>query len=211
MFLLKNKISFIFLIVIAFIAIFSAKCLATSEFEFNGNTISYPDFSPILEEYPDYPNYLILYMHDRQCFQAYICNSNGTYVVDSSTNKMSIIGDDSYYYFCMIDKNTSSWYRSNGSPGSSFNYSFPLDYDKGYSIVDSSFDIYDTNANVVFQKASQPIVETQGTLAKIVEEQETEKVMEEIVGILPIVIVVIVSLIAIRKAIQWIRQTLKQQ
>ena len=76
-----------------------------------------------------------------------------------------------------------------------------FDYEIGSYRCLSNFDVKHKYTNeVVFQKASQPIVETQGTLAKIVEGQETNKVMEEVLGILPTIIVVLIGLIGLRKA-----------
>ena len=205
MFLLKNKISFIFLIFIAFIAIFSAKCFASFDFTTDDDVShSISDLPFNIEEYPyffimvqpvnDYYLYYITFSSN-----PFIANASGTSIWNTSSHhRVSFNYSNSGGYGSVIDESAAR--EGNGS------YSVNNSYSYFYS-----HDVLDSDGNVVFQKASQPTVDTQGTLAKIVEEQETEKVMEEIVGILPIVIVVIVSLIAIRKAIQWIRQTLKQQ
>ena len=70
----------------------------------------------------------------------------------------------------------------------------------------SSVDINDSNGEVVFRKAPQG----QGTLAQIVEQTKPqEKTLAEVVGILPIVIVVIVSLIGCLKALRMLLALLK--
>lgn len=90
---------------------------------------------------------------------------------------------------------------SRGSGSTAWDYSVFSGY--------SSVDIYDSDNNVLFQGASQPVEETnQVVLAEIVEPMEMDKTLAEILGILPIVIVVIVSLIAIRKAIAFLRTLL---
>ena len=62
---------------------------------------------------------------------------------------------------------------------------------------------------MVFQQPPQ-VQEQATTLAPIVEEMETEKTLAEIVAILPVVLVVIVGLLAMRKAIKFLMKTLKQ-
>lgn len=71
----------------------------------------------------------------------------------------------------------------------------------------TSINIYDSERNnVVFQPAPQ--VETT-ILAPIVEQVETNQVTAEIVGILPIILVLLVSILAIYKAIRLLRNVLK--
>ena len=74
------------------------------------------------------------------------------------------------------------------------------------SILFLNFDIYDFNNQdeLVFQGAPQPTL-----LAGIVEQQEM-KPLQEILGILPVVIVVLVSLIAIRKGILFLMARMKK-
>lgn len=211
MFLLKNKFYSILLIAIAFMAIFSTKCFATIDFEYNGEQVSLPDVQPILDSSnlsnnpfiinkssPDsaHQNYYCLYVYKND-FSNYsnlrLKSKNNflyPYGVNSEGNEVSISNTAAFYY---LENN--EWVYQNSY------YSCSV---SNCTFLYSTLDIYDGSDNLLFQRASQPTVETQGTLAKIVEEQETEKVMEEILGILPIVIVVIVSLIAIRKAIAFL-------
>lgn len=81
------------------------------------------------------------------------------------------------------------------------------------NIIYSTSSIYDYNnpETVLFQPASQPVEETnQVVLAEIVENQETNKVLEEILGILPTIIIVLVSLIGLRKSFLFLKTLLKQ-
>ena len=80
------------------------------------------------------------------------------------------------------------------------------------SIKFSKLDIINANDNsLLFQGAPQEQQTTQGTtiLVPIVEQQEM-KPLQEILGILPVVIVVLVGLIAIRKAIQFLMARMKK-
>ena len=71
----------------------------------------------------------------------------------------------------------------------------------------SASDLYDNNENLVFQLPLQ----TQPTLvASQVGEAEMNKTLQEILGILPVVIVVLVGLIAIRKGIQFLMARMKK-
>ena len=128
---------------------------------------------------------VILSNHLIQCFIV-MCKN------DVSRN---IAVDGHWSYFQYSGENASFYSQLNISSSDFFGFH------------DANFNVLDESNNILFQGASQP-AETQVVLAEIVENQETNKVMEEIMGILPIVIVVIVSLIAIRKAIAFLRTLL---
>ena len=84
-------------------------------------------------------------------------------------------------------------------------------YINSVGVPDSTFlyanhDIYDFESNLVFQQPPmvQPIIASQ------VEGVEMDKTLAEIMGILPVILVVIVGLIAIRKAIQFLMVRMKR-
>lgn len=68
------------------------------------------------------------------------------------------------------------------------------------------FDLKDSQGNVVFQAPSQ----TRTIVASQVGEVEMNKILQEILGILPVVIVVLVGLIAIRKGIIFLMARMKK-
>lgn len=70
----------------------------------------------------------------------------------------------------------------------------------------SNFDILDEYGNLVFQAPSQ----TQTIVASQVGEVEMNKTLQEILGILPVVVVVLVGLIAIRKGIIFLMARMKK-
>lgn len=74
------------------------------------------------------------------------------------------------------------------------------DYGSSISLVASSYDISFTQnlSNVFFQKT--PL----GIVARQVEKVQTSQVMKEIMGVLPLIIVVVVSLVGLRKALQML-------
>lgn len=73
----------------------------------------------------------------------------------------------------------------------------------------TNYDILNENNEVVFQQPPQ-VMEQETTLAPIVEGVEAKKTLAEVVGILPVVLVVIVGLLAMRKAIRFLMRILKQ-
>ena len=72
----------------------------------------------------------------------------------------------------------------------------------------SSFDIYDNNGNLVFQVPPQ-VEEVQGILAPVVEKVEMSQTLSEIVKLLPLIIVVVVSFLGLRKALQMLFKVLR--
>ena len=87
----------------------------------------------------------------------------------------------------------------------------PVIYDSralGFSdpIIFSNFDVYDVDDNLVFQAPPQQV---EGIIAKETQGVEMNKTLQEITAILPIVLVVIVGLIALRKAIQFLIRQMK--
>ena len=75
------------------------------------------------------------------------------------------------------------------------------------TLIQTASNLYDSNENLVFQVPSQ----TQPTIvASQVGEVEMNKTLQEILGILPVVVVVLVGLIAIRKGIQFLIARMKK-
>lgn len=216
--LFKNKLFLVLFASLFAICLFNSKCFASFDFTYDNTEYSLPDF-PVQFASSDMffivrsssnTNYYI------SCFVTYNYSQNNgqPYTIDD----FKFYFDSSNYVRCKVhllesdswkDGGSNVYYtRTNMSEWQFNGGSFNID---GYEFLYSSANIYESENSdtVVFQGARQPMEETpQVVLAEIVEHQETNKVMEEILGILPIVIVVIVSLIAIRKAIAFLRTLL---
>lgn len=109
---------------------------------------------------------------------------------------------DSSYLYSLYSNQDINYYRTsdNGLGNASIENVEP-------TLLLSASDLYDSNENLVFQVPSQ----TQPTLvASQVGEVEMNKTLQEILGILPVVIVVLVGLIAIRKGIQFLIARMKK-
>lgn len=71
-----------------------------------------------------------------------------------------------------------------------------------------NYNIKDSNNNIIIQKKTT--VQPQGIIAPQIQETEMEKTQAEIIQILPVVLVVLVGIIAIRKGIAMIRAFLQK-
>lgn len=90
----------------------------------------------------------------------------------------------------------------------------------GSAVIASTFDIYDSeygsdgvltsNGSLVFQ---QPTLRRATTLAPVIQREKTkgilQEVLKEIIQILPLIIVVLVSLVGLRKALKMLFQVLR--
>lgn len=96
---------------------------------------------------------------------------------------------------CYFNPSTSSW-------------DVPEDINKGFGFskaLSSNYDIFDNSGNVFFQKA--PLLTK---MAQVVQESKPEETLKEIVGILPLILVVVVSLIGLHKALSMLFRLLRQ-
>lgn len=72
------------------------------------------------------------------------------------------------------------------------------------NILSTNMEIYDHNGKIFFPKTPLPIV------AQSVEEVEMSQVLQEIVALLPMTLVVLVSLVGLRKALKMLETFLRQ-
>lgn len=134
------------------------------------------------------------------------CNNSSFIYMYMSKEKMNFKHVGSSYYF--LSSGNSDFYLFDGSISGNdiiFNLVGKNDTSNyGYTyLCGSNYDIYDDSNNLVFQGAPQAT-----HLAQIVEQAKPEKTMEEIVGILPVVLITLVSLIALWKGLQAISRIL---
>ena len=127
-----------------------------------------------------------------------------TYGLVSCSGKSGFCRPGKLYTF-NLDSKTKKGSLGWGSTDILDNYKFALcDVD---DIVLSTFDIYskENEGELVFQKTP---VGVQSTLAPIVQEAPLEGTVQEIVGILPIVLITLIGLIGLRKGLALLSQTL---
>lgn len=169
--------------------------------DFKGDVWTFTNCSDLNQDNVDkYDSYIVLdYSNtNRPLFSLYFFNSDDVYynTDDEFLYYKDSITYSSFSFWGDYDINTHSIscsnfnIDSNASGGSGKFTSIP--YDK---ILICTSDLKDYNGNVVFQKAPHLSL-----LAGIVEQQEM-KPLEEILTLLPIVMIVVVSFLALRKAL----------
>lgn len=149
----------------------------------------------------DYDVYYIFSWDSTSSKLLYNLNSSGSTsfrCVDSNNNKV-----DYYFSFARSD-NLDISSRTFDVKSSSFTPGNP------YYFVYTNTNIYDYNNHdlVVFQAPPQQV---EGIIASQTQGVEMNRILQEIVAILPVVLVVIVGILAIRKAIQFLTQLMKRQ
>lgn len=201
------------LIAIFLIMILSSSSFASSEMKIDNMTFIIPD------EMSSYEYKLIFYTYGKQ--------ENGQYYFTKvflySDSPISII-DNPYasdMKYCISESNNFFGYSSNGSTWSDLSSINTIDLSvldfkqsdrftlkiSGYNIsfVYSSHDIKDSDGNVVFQAAPQ-----EGELAPTIKSINFLEVVKEVLAILPIILLTVIGLLALRKAIRLILKMLHQ-
>lgn len=207
------KLFIIFLIFNIFIFIIANSCLAVSKisFEYDGQSLS-ASLDSSLSDF----NYVFIDV-SKSMYNTYsynICFSTSEPVFYySSSNRLSVKpSSDTLYMLSFLglsdlDSVSSSIssiksddLESHDISGSSFS--------SASTFVFSTFDIKDTDGNLVFQAAPQEGEQTM-ILTKITS-VDFSQVMMEVLAMLPILLVVLIGLLALRKAIQLLLKTLRQ-
>lgn len=206
--ILNYKILFIFLAFACCFFIFTTDSKATIDVTKGDTSYSLPD---VPEEYSDY-NYfifrrvysdytqfnLILFKGD----SGYLGVENGVSTFYSTKSDDVIVG----YSTNNIGNNLNNgWGSSMNLPACNYYSLNTLSADR---IIFSTIDIYENSKleNVVFPKTPQ----LQGVLAPVANQVEMSQVMTQILGVLPLILVVVVSLIGLRKALAMLSQLLHQ-
>ena len=198
-FILNKLIPCLIIIMFAFMCLYGSSVYATIDFTYNNEEFSFPDLPT------DYitPNYYYIYYDDASWLQNHfflVCSENEMTVSARDANLGRVASSSTIYCYTYISNDNCWVFSANINNSDSVRAGLPsrLRY--------SSYDIYNSGGDLVFQAPPQgqaPIIAGQ------VEEVEMDRTLSEITGILPIVLVVIVGLIAIRKAIQFLMTTMK--
>ena len=227
---LKNKIIISFLFLILLILFFNINnVFASVDFSYNNTDYSYADF-PTSYSGQQLNYWLGAYSTTDRCF--YFFGSSRPMVLKyagSSIADYFIISDDGD----IQNDNTGARVRCFKYNGSSYSFqmgtSNRMFYCNDYVAVYSNYDVYkydtsNVNSTLFFQQPvpePEPEVEPEipeepeeiqleGTLAPIVAEiPETKEILLEIVEILPTIIVILISLIALRKALHLLETFLR--
>ena len=194
---MKNKFVYIVLFILLFMILFSIKIFAVinpNSFVYENNVYTIPE-----ETCKNYSYYLLYRMNssDYYPYRFFVSETPIIYDIESGIIKgKSIvfssgrtIEDAVSHTFDYVENENA--YISSSSLGNNI-------------LLFSNADILDANGEVVFQ---HPLVTN---LAPIVKGVETEKALEEVVLILPIILLIIVGLIGLRKGLRMLSTVLRQ-
>ena len=203
-FILYKLIPCLLIIMFAVMCLYGSKVYASNTFvSVEGNTFVLPDF-PTDFEY----NYYIAFKKTSNNVEYYYLallndyEDNTNYVQISSDGSLRFLSsNNNKMYRCKTTDSSFSFYEVLSSKyGSYCGYSFD-------ELISTQVNIYSAvDYSLVFQAPSQ----TQTIVASQVGEVEMNKTLQEILGILPVVIVVLVGLIAIRKGILFLMARMKK-
>lgn len=181
--------------IVSLMCLFGSYVYASYDVLYNNENYSLPDL-PV--EWSNY-QYHILLRDSNGFFRCFNTNSPDFYYndfvgmcgyADFTNNNWGVNAVDEVTSYSLSYIESQGWYGT-------------FDY------ISSNIDIIDGQGNLVFQAPPQQ-VEAQGILAEITQGVEMDKTLQEITAILPVILVVIVGLIAIRKAIQFLMARMKR-
>lgn len=153
-----------------------------------------------------YYNYMITSSGDSYFYYFTTDESNGSiiYAEDRSYHTY-LIKNGVVFYFDSVNES------NNRVPLNSYGNSY-VDVGNAdvFSIIYSNFNVINgQNDSIFFQQTPLPApMEIQGVLANQVSSQEMGAVLQEVVSLLPLTIVVVVSLVGLRKGLMLLRQVL---
>lgn len=204
---MKNKkILIIALFLILFCLLGYSKSFAAVSYTYNGNKITLPE----IPEKEGYINYLIYYANDNPnivqlklfptdlSYYPTVYKPNGCLGLNTYNNT---VGSPAPSYFYDVEKGT-DWTKTS---------------DSGYigvinpsNIVACTTDIYYTDGKQKTDDKPFFQVTPQVVLAPQVEEIQLSQALEEVLGILPMTLVVLVSLVGLRKGLKMLETFLHQ-
>lgn len=185
-------------VMVAFMTLYGSKVYAVTILD-NNTEIELPDFP---SDYEDFSYYFLSKDNNNNSYTLYVGDSPFLYCTIEGSNY--VLTSIKYYTYHLSNN---EWTLDFKHLNSSSRDTIP-DNDT-YSCLFTSHDILDSEGNVVFQAPTQE-VGSQGIIAEQTQGVQMDKTLQEILGILPVVLVVIVGLIAIRKGIVMIKTFLKK-
>lgn len=185
-----------------------SSCFASINFNYNDEVYDFPDIPSSLTfnrgedtfKVSDYDYLLIIYYDNPNYGFAFILHNDDSLLIkDYSVDKKEIVIDGGFLSVC-YDKTQSEYILAGSSKNTTSIYK-PLS-----EITFSNVNIVNEDGSVVFQAPPQV---GEAVIAKQIQPKEMNKTLQEIVGILPIVMIVVVSYLALRKALKMLSTSLR--
>lgn len=206
---MKNKFLITFSLIILILFIFCTSCFAT-DVDLNGGTYTLND------EIAEFK--YILTMYSTSSRYAWIIVSNSEFIFTNPTTRsdgktcyhVQTIDNSPFYYKMIYYESLSNIPNYGLSSFTKVSESLSSNQTCIEFITYSSFDLKNTDGNVLFQGAPQPEGQTMSTIATKITSVDFSMVMSEVLTILPIVLLIVIGLLALRKAIQLLLRTLRR-
>ena len=167
-----------------------------------GESQDYPQMSVLPDDVKDGAHYIYLHSNSGSTYYFYYCNfvnnsdhDDFTHKVLSNGSSCILIPHDSVRY--SYNAATDSWKFDSGVP-----YGVTM-YLNSYSVYSANCDILDADTGEIFFRAPSPF-------QRVVRTQDWAAVMMEIIAILPLLILSLTSLLALRKGLKHILSFLRQ-
>ena len=128
-------------------------------------------------------------------------------------NSLSITHDESFDTYCFDDSITGKMFKYQNNTWEEYGEQGTYSLSAGSMVVNSCIDLlgYSNDFNNPEGFFYKPLpLETQGTLAPVVHKVEMQGVLKEILLIIPLIIVVVVSFLGLRKALKTLFQVLRR-
>lgn len=197
---MKNKkIIFIVLFAILFILFGCSKSFASVEYELNGNKVQLPDLLPEMKD----KHYILVYTDYYPGYQFIIAKDWTTDSIFYTDGGKYIYYDNNAsfdYYLCRSNNDELKWEYFG-----TYNY---INYDgRPDLMMFSTENIYNSDKSTIFFQGL-----LQGHLAPILWEvtSQEELVLQETIALLPLILVVVVSLVGLRKGLKMLETFLHQ-
>ena len=194
---MKKKFLFIIFIILFMFMTLSSQCFAEikpNSFVYNGTVYTIPE-----DTCQNYSYFMIYYNEGSfNCYRFFV--SDSPIILDYENGK--ILGQDITFTLGSTITETISKPITREKTGEQNSVS--AGGMEEYVFLYSNVDLLDSNGDLVFQEPPQ------SSLAPIVEGVETEKTLEEVVLILPIILLTLVGLIGLRKALRMLSMVLRQ-
>lgn len=190
---MKNKkILFIFLMLVLFVLFGCSKSFASVEYELNGNKVQLPDLLPEMKD----KHYILVYTDYYPGYQFIIAKDWTTDSIFYTDGGKYIFYDNNAsfdYYLCRTNNDELKWEYFG-----TYNY---INYDgRPDLMMFSTENIYNSDKSTIFFQGL-----LQGRLAPVLWEVKGQtQVLKEVVGVLPLIIALLVSLVGLRKGLKML-------
>lgn len=201
---MRKKVFCFVLFILLFSFILTSQCFAVDSSVLPEEVYS-GMFDTDKEYFESYSYYCLLF-DDTNNVYALIYTESPMTITNNGTG-LKFQTENGGRYNKLIYSSGSGVYRVDSTLDLSSNFSNTVKNISNYSFISANFDVINSSTGEVLYSLPKGNPEI---LAPIMENAGTEKTLSEVVGILPIILVVIISFLGIRKALKFISTLLRR-